>query len=127
MPSQVDWHIPGHVISWKYQGDVSSEDVESGYIQVFDLLKSTENSLIHFLVDFSEAGEVLFELEELAGIPLDMIRDRIGWFVYTGKYTDIYYRALTDALASIRKTKIKWFNTSEEGMAFLKLEDKTIP
>lgn len=126
MASSIAWLIPCRVILWEYSGDVSLEDVAGGYQMVFRMFEEVQEGPVHFLVDFSEAGRVLFKIEEIASLSIDPIWPLVGWFVYVGQETNFYYRAITDMLATVRDTRMEWLPTREEGLAFLKAQDSTL-
>lgn len=126
MPAHLTWHIDHKVILWEYSGDVTRADVEDAHRQLAPMLKLV-SAPVYAIIDLQNAGQLKFDMHEVATMPADDLDWwRLKRVVYVGKETSILFRAIADALSSVRSMPIDWFSTRQEALVFLCQQDESV-
>jgi hypothetical protein len=131
MDYETSWFIAGRVFLVKYRGSFTSEDIqeigETGILPVLEQATQT----VHLLVDVTEMSGIDFSIKDLVHDPRTAKRylhPYTGQFVYiVSKQNAHYFHLLASFIAQVYNVKTHVCESYEDGLAYLREIDPTLP
>ena len=124
----IDWFIEDQVIMHRFPATVDLEQLTEQFNTINDMIDENANvPLIHVLMNAEDLRQYPKQMAKLGGTVKKLLdNSRLGWVIIFGS-DDRIVKFIASAIASMFKTRFRFFYTQEEAFAFLNSVDENLP
>ena len=124
----IDWFIEDQVIMHRFPATVDLEQLTEQFNTINDMIDENANvPLIHVLMNAEDLRQYPKQMAKLGGTVKKLLdNSRLGWVIIFGS-DDRIVKFIASAIASMFKTRFRFFYTQEEAFAFLNSVDEMLP
>ena len=124
MPAQLSWYLENRVLLMTNHGEVTDQDLFDLDQTIIDYMNSCTAPLIHTIIDHrkginSPSAKGLTRLHWPK-------HPKVGWMIMIGMKNPLQ-RFVVAVATSFFKTRVRLFNSIDEGLIFLNDVDSTLP
>ena len=122
MAIEVTWFEERRIVSIKYSGNVTLEDMREMCKKMLQMLETGVNPLsINSLVDLRDAGQTEFTIKEV--LSDELIQQLAShpnqhWQIYIGR-NNPFHNMMASVISQNSQLRMRFVDTLEEGLAFL--------
>lgn len=126
MPIEAKWLLPEQIIYLKTTGSTTIDDMNMMFDQINQLLDSTDQPLIHLLIDGSDAQIPKFSIQDIRSVFSDIPNTgEIGWTIVVTPSS--FLRFLGTLAMQFIKMRNRQVATIEDALRFLADNDERTP
>ncbi len=119
MSFRLSWAVEHRIILCQYIGHITLETVNEAARKAVPMVENGQQP-IHFIMDVQEMSGLHYGVQEGASRQFPFDIHSIGWIVYVGSRENAFYQFMATALAQYHGLRMRWFETMQEALAFLK-------
>jgi hypothetical protein len=127
MPVEVSWYISNRVVLARGYGSVTTEENAESDRQVAALIDQGI-APVHVIIDVTTVDDFPFfsASYQKDNVQQFLRSNKLGWGVVCGTSNRVV-RFVGEVVARLSRINFRMFPTLEEGLAFLKDQDQTVP
>jgi hypothetical protein len=125
MPYTLSWYLPGRIILCEGDGTIESDEVYT-FTQDASAMVASGRPLVHIIFDFRQVQKIASVPQALKTLQKNPPHPDMGWVIFVGKLNPVL-TTFFDMVGMLLRLRYRHFDTLEEGLAFLRERDTTLP